>query len=68
MVVLHVFRDSERDAGGGWLKNGNFSVTLVLRSPLHCYGIAFVTYLVTKPGNMGAVPPVEKFCPPLLTH
>ena len=21
MVVLHVFRDSERDAGGGWFKN-----------------------------------------------
>ena len=26
MVVLHVFRDSERDAGGWWLKNGNFCV------------------------------------------
>ena len=30
VVVLHVFRDSERDTGGGgagWLKNANFSVT-----------------------------------------
>ena len=29
MVVLHVLRDSERDAGGGggWFKNGNFKVT-----------------------------------------
>ena len=24
MVVLHIFRDSEHDSGGGWLKNGNF--------------------------------------------
>ena len=27
MVVLHVYSDSECDAGGGWVKNGNFSVT-----------------------------------------
>ena len=27
MLVLHVFRDSECDAGGGWVKNGAFSVT-----------------------------------------
>ena len=33
LVVLHVFRDSECDAGGGWV-NGNFIVTQLLNSPL----------------------------------
>ena len=27
MLVLHVFRDSNRDARDGWFKNGNCSVT-----------------------------------------
>ena len=27
VVALHAFRDAERDAGGGWVKSGNFSVT-----------------------------------------
>ena len=26
-AVRHIFRDSERDAECGWVKNGNFSVT-----------------------------------------
>ena len=35
MVVLHIFRDSERDTCGGWVKNGKVSVTQLLNSPLH---------------------------------
>ena len=26
MVVLHIYRDAERDSGGGRVKYGNFSV------------------------------------------
>ena len=33
MVVLHVFRDSERDAGSGWFKNSIFSVTQLMNGP-----------------------------------
>ena len=38
MIVLHAFRDSERDAGGGGVRRskiGNFSVTQLLNSLLH---------------------------------
>ena len=37
MIVLHAFRDSERDAGGGVRRSkiGNFSVTQLLNSLLH---------------------------------
>ena len=33
MVALLFFRDSERDAGGGWVKNDSLSVTQLLNSP-----------------------------------
>ena len=37
MVVLHVFCDSERDAGGGWFKNESVSVAQLLNSHIHIF-------------------------------
>ena len=34
MVVLHVFRDSERDAGGWVVKNWQFQRDVIIEQPL----------------------------------